>query len=55
MTQVQTHQLDSLCEMESGLTPWELDFVCNLDENWRDRDLSDKQADLLERIYDQRV
>lgn len=54
MTEVQEYQLDSLLELESGLTGWELDFVENMDSNWRQRELSEKQAETLERIYDKR-
>lgn len=52
MTEVELHYLDSLLDCENGLTPWELDFIESLDENFRERNLSEKQADRLEAIYD---
>jgi hypothetical protein len=52
MTNVEAHWLDCLLELEEGLTEWELEFIENLDSNWREKGLSDKQRDTLERIYD---
>jgi hypothetical protein len=48
MTTDQEKTLDECLEAESGLAPWELDFIDNLDQNFRDRDLSEKQANNLE-------
>ena len=42
--------LDDLIDLESGLSPWEIDFVENLDRHWRDRDLTEKQSDTLRDI-----
>lgn len=50
MTPDQETMLDECMEAESGLTPWELDFIDNLDQNFRDQDLSEKQEEVLNRI-----
>ena len=42
--------LDELLSLEEGLSGWEMDFLDNLDKNWRDRELTDNQADKLEQI-----
>jgi hypothetical protein len=42
--------IDELCNLESGLTDWELNFIEDLC-NWDGR-FTTKQADALERIYD---
>lgn len=46
--------LDALLALEEGLTAWEVEFVDDLDRNWRDRELSDKQARALAAIYEKR-
>ena len=50
MTHDQEAMLDECLNAESGLTPWECDFLDSLDQNFRERKLSDKQAEVLERI-----
>ena len=50
MTDDQEKMLNDLLAKESGLSGWEVDFLDNLNNNWRDRDLSEKQADVLEKI-----
>jgi len=50
MTENQEQMLDECLEADHGLTPKEIDYLEDLDNNWRDRDLSQKQADWLERI-----
>ena len=50
MTKDQEAMLDECLNAESGLTPWECDFIDNLDQNFRERELSDKQVEVLERI-----
>ena len=50
MTDEEEQMLDDALEYESGLTPWELDFIDNLDKVYRERELSVKQIDVLERI-----
>jgi hypothetical protein len=47
MTGEQEAMLDECLNAESGLSGWELDFVENLDQNFRDRPLSEKQVDRL--------
>jgi len=55
MNTIEHNQLDDLLDVESGLTDWELKFIEDLDSRWRDRELSDKQAATLEKIYERRV
>jgi len=50
MTKDQESMLEECLNAESGLTPWEMDFIDNLDQNFRERDLSEKQTEVLERI-----
>ena len=52
MTSDQEKMLDECLSAESGLTGWELDFVDNLDSNWRDRELTERQSDALVRIVE---
>lgn len=42
--------LDDLLEIESGLTGWEVSFIENLDADWRDRELTEKQHATLNEI-----
>lgn len=50
MTKDQQSMLDECLNAGSGLTPWELQFIEDLDSNWRDRELSVKQSTVLSRI-----
>lgn len=50
MTSEQEKMLQECLDSDHGLTAWELDFIENLDENFRDRPLSEKQVDILVRI-----
>lgn len=50
MTPDQLKMLDECIEAESGLSGWEIDFIENLDANFRGRELTDRQADKLEAI-----
>jgi hypothetical protein len=50
VTKDQEDMLDECLNAEGGLSAWELDFIDNLDQNFRDRELSDAQADKLEDI-----
>lgn len=43
--------LDDLLEAESGLTPWEIDFIESLDKQ-RERSLTSKQAACLATIVE---
>lgn len=47
----QIAMLDELLERESGLSAWELDFICDLDKR-RDRPLTERQADKLLQIWE---
>lgn len=47
MTPDQQKMLDECFDAESGLSPRELEFIGNLEENYRHRELSAKQADWL--------
>jgi hypothetical protein len=42
--------VEELLELEAGLTAWEIEFLDNLDENWRDRELTESQSRALEGI-----
>lgn len=53
MTEQEIAYLDDLLDVEAGLSGWELDFIENLDTQYRDRDLSEKQADTLRQIHEQ--
>lgn len=44
-----------LCDMEEGLTAWECDFVDSLAGRGERAPLSDKQVEILERIYEERT
>ena len=44
--------LDDLLQVESGLRPRELEFIEDLDGNWRGKKLSEKQNNWLELIHD---
>lgn len=51
MTPKELSLVEELLELEAGLSAWEIEFLDNLDENWRDCDeLTDKQSRVLERI-----
>ncbi len=50
MTKDEEQMLDECLDAESGLSAWELDFIDNLDHNWRGRDLTERQHETLERI-----
>ena len=54
MTAHQIEMLDALLDLESGLTPWELNFLESMDGQ-REQRLSEKQGDTLQRIFGQRV
>jgi len=45
--------LDSLLDLDCGLTQWEVDFLESLSE-W-EGDFTEKQAETLQRIYDRRM
>ncbi len=51
MTSDEIKRLDELLMQESGLSPWEVKFVCSLDEQ-RDKDLTPKQRECLIKISD---
>ncbi|MBE3117486.1 MAG: hypothetical protein IMZ50_01855 [Candidatus Atribacteria bacterium] len=42
-------ELDDLLKAESGLTPWEIDFVESMDK-LRGRNVTDKQLNTLHKI-----
>jgi hypothetical protein len=43
----------SLCRNQSFTEPWEQDFVIKVEEQFRKKqDLSNRQCDILEQIYD---
>lgn len=50
MTVKQERLLDDILAVDRGLTGREIDFLDDLDQNWRDRDLSERQDDWLQRI-----
>lgn len=50
MTKDQENMLDECLNAEAGLSPWEIDFIDNLDQNFRERPLSEKQVEVLLRI-----
>lgn len=52
MTQLQLDKIQELFDLEDGLSEWEIDFLENIFSNWRDRDLTEKQEQTLEKIYE---
>lgn len=50
MTTDQTAMLNECLDADRGLTAWELGFIEDLDRNWRDSNLSPKQAEKLAQI-----
>lgn len=52
MTDSQIKKLDELLEKEEGLFSGEIDLIDNLDNNFRERNLSEKQENWLDRIWD---
>ena len=44
-----------LCDLEEGLTAWEVEFVESMARRGERAPLSDKQIEILERIYEQRT
>lgn len=50
MTEQQERLLDDLLATDSGLSGREIDFLDDLDQRWRNRDLSEPQNDWLQRI-----
>ena len=55
MTSDQEAMLDDLLQFESGLRGADMDFLESLDEAWRERDLSKKQAKWLENLVDRNL
>ena len=47
--------IDVLCDKEDGLTAWEAEFVDSLSRRGKTRDLSEKQIEILERIYEEKT
>lgn len=50
--------IDALLDLDSGLTPWEVEFVESLDQQREDREdwyPSDRQMEKLEQVYAKRV
>lgn len=54
MDQESLEMLEALLEVDDGMTDWEVDFVESLSHQ-KDRDLSKKQKDCLERIYNEHL
>lgn len=50
MTHDEQKLVDDLLLIESGLTGWEMDFLDNLDNGFRERALSERQRDRLNDI-----
>jgi hypothetical protein len=48
MTNNEQSMLDEVLEAERGLSPRDIDFIDNLDQHWRDKDLSTAQRQWLE-------
>lgn len=53
MSEEQQRMLTDLLDLEDGLNDWEVEFVEDLSHRPPDRDLSDKQADKLQQIYNE--
>lgn len=50
------HWIDSVCNEGRGLTAWETDFMMSISDQFDDSgSLSQKQEEILERIYTKRV
>jgi hypothetical protein len=52
MTESQKEKLDEILEKDSGLSGWEMDFIENMDKNWRERNMSEKQDSTLSKIWE---
>ena len=52
MDDIEQAMLDDALKAESGLSGWEIDFLENLNEVFRKRELSVKQHDKLQEIVD---
>lgn len=50
MSKNEEAMLDECLNAVCDLTSWEIDFIENLDRNFRDRPLSERQIEVLERI-----
>ena len=50
MNTEQQELLDDLLNVDSGLSAREIEFIEDLDKNWRDRDLTNKQWEWMEKI-----
>jgi hypothetical protein len=46
--------LDDLLNVDHGLSPRAVDFIGDLDKNWRGRELTDKQLDWLKALHNER-
>lgn len=44
--------LDDLLRQDEGLHSGELDFIEDLDQHWRGKDLTERQSDWLEKIWE---
>jgi len=51
MTQEQVDMIDELIDLDHGLRPAEMDFIEQISHYDEDDELSEKQADWLEDIY----
>jgi hypothetical protein len=54
MNNDQEEKLDELLDLDEGLSGWEIDFITNLDENWRARELTPKQSETLNKIHERK-
>ena len=57
-TPTPNEMIDALLDLDSGLTPWEVEFVESLDaqrEHREDWFPSDRQMEKLEQVYAKRV
>lgn len=52
MNEAQLSQLDDCLNCESGLSTWEIGFIENIDNNYRKKELTPKQEDVLQSITD---
>lgn len=50
MTQSQIYLLQDLLEIDEGLSDWEIEFIENLHQNFREKDLTMKQRNRLVEI-----
>lgn len=47
--------IEVLCDLEEGLSTWEMEFIESLSQRGQSYRLSDRQIEILERIYEEKT